>query len=204
MTDYFALLKEPRRPWLDPDVLKQKFLALSSEVHPDRVHNSAETEKRSAQERYTGLNAAYNCLREPKTRLHHLLELELGTKPGNVQSIPPDLMEVFMHVSQLCREADGFLAESAAVDSPLLKVQMFERGQEWTDKLTTLLKLLNANGSALVAELESLDAQWLDDKKADPTKHVMLLRRLEDLYQLFSYFARWSGQIQERIVRISF
>ena len=30
------------------------------------------------------------------------------------------------------------------------------------------------------------------------------LHRLEELHQLFSYFARWSGQIQERIVQISF
>jgi len=36
MTDYFALLDEPRRPWLDVSSLKQKFLARSSEVHPDR------------------------------------------------------------------------------------------------------------------------------------------------------------------------
>ena len=107
MTDHFALLNEPRRPWVDPDSLKQKFLALSAEVHPDRVHNSGDSEKQRAQERYTDLNAAYNCLREPKSRLQHLLELELGVKPGNVQSIPPDLMDVFLEVSQACRAGAG-------------------------------------------------------------------------------------------------
>ena len=35
MTDYFNLLSEPRRPWLNPEALKQKFLNLSAEVHPD-------------------------------------------------------------------------------------------------------------------------------------------------------------------------
>src|SRR5438105_4306005 len=103
MTDYFALLNESRRPWIDSDSLKQKFLALSSGVHPDRVHNSGEAERREAQELYTNLNAAYNCLREPKSRLQHLLELEQGIKPANIESIPPDLMELFMEVSQLCR-----------------------------------------------------------------------------------------------------
>ena len=31
-----------------------------------------------------------------------------------------------------------------------------------------------------------------------------LLARLEELYRLFSYFNRWSRQLQERIVRLSF
>ena len=78
MTDFFALLDEPRRPWLESELLKQKFLALSATVHPDRVHNLGDAERAAAQERYTELNAAYNCLREPKDRLHHLLQLELG------------------------------------------------------------------------------------------------------------------------------
>src|SRR5438552_3749791 len=117
MTDQFALLNQPRRPWLDVDSLKQKFLDLSSKVHPDRVHNSGGAEKRSAQAHYTDLNAAYTRLREPKSRLLHFLELELGQKPSNVQSIPPDLMDLFLQISQLCREADAFLAEAAAVSS---------------------------------------------------------------------------------------
>src|SRR6266436_5956888 len=69
MNDYFAVLNEGRRPWIDPDLLKQKFLTLSAQVHPDRVHNASEAEKRSAQQRYTDLNSAYNCLRDSKARL---------------------------------------------------------------------------------------------------------------------------------------
>ena len=29
MTDYFALLQKERRPWLDPEELKEKYFALS-------------------------------------------------------------------------------------------------------------------------------------------------------------------------------
>ena len=204
MTDHFALLNEPRRPWVDPDSLKQRFLALSAEVHPDRVHNSGDSEKQRAQERYTDLNAAYNCLREPKSRLQHLLELELGVKPGNVQSIPPDLMDVFLEVGQACRDADAFLAEMATVNSPLLKVQMFERGQQWTGKLTALQKRLNSRHEQLIEELKSIDAGWDAVQKPGETKRTVVLNRLQELHQLFSYFERWSGQVQERIVQISF
>src|SRR5688572_2737628 len=37
MTDYFALFDEPRRLWLDPERLKTRFLALSAELHPDKI-----------------------------------------------------------------------------------------------------------------------------------------------------------------------
>src|SRR5688500_7123106 len=111
MTDYFALLKEPRHPWLDPDALKQKFLPLSAEVHPDRVHNAVGAERDTANRTYAELNAAYNVLREPRDRLIHLLELELGQKPRDIQKIPPGTMDLFVEVGQTCRDADAFLAE---------------------------------------------------------------------------------------------
>ena len=85
MPDYFALLNESRRPWLNADLLKQKFLALASDLHPDRIHNASDADKSEATKRYAELNAAYNCLLEPKSRLLHLLELESGAKPKDVQ-----------------------------------------------------------------------------------------------------------------------
>ena len=41
MNDAFALLSEPRRPWLKAEALKQKFLSLSSEVYSARVHSAS-------------------------------------------------------------------------------------------------------------------------------------------------------------------
>src|SRR5436309_5157524 len=105
MTDYFALLGEPRRPWLDPEKLKAKFLALSAEIHPDRFHSAPAAEKQATHERFPRLNAAYQVLREPKDRLRHLLELELSAKPAEVQQTSPGAMELFMEVGRLCREA---------------------------------------------------------------------------------------------------
>src|SRR5439155_5175499 len=160
MIDYFALLNEPRRPWLDPGSLKRKFLALSAKSHPDRVHNASAVEKRDAQQRYTELNAAYNCLRETKERLLHLLELERGEKPNQVQNIPPELMNLSLEVSGICRQTDAFLAEKAGVSSPVLKVQLFERGHEWTEKLMADQKRVNSWHEHLLAELKAIDASW--------------------------------------------
>jgi len=200
MTDYFALLNEPRRPWLDVETLKQKFLGLSATVHPDRVHNLSEAERAAAQERYTELNTAYNCLREPKERLQHLFQLELGAPPKNTQRIPSDLMDLSLEVGKLCREADAFLAEKAKVTSPLLQVTFFERGQEFVDKLQPLRQRVNSLNDRLNEDLLQIDAAW----QSNATPRSALLQRLEELHRLFSYFARWNAQIQERVVRLSF
>jgi DnaJ-domain-containing protein 1 len=200
MTDYFALLNEPRRPWLEPELLKEKFLALSARFHPDRVHNLGEAERAAAQERYTELNAAYNSLREPKERLQHLLELELGALPKDVQRIPSDLMDLSLEVGKACREADAFLAEKAKVTSPLLQVTFFERGEEFADPLRRLRQRVNSLEDQLTGELQRIDAAW----QADAAGRKAMLPRLEELYRLFSYFARWNAQIQERVVRLSF
>src|SRR5215211_6108962 len=122
MIDYFALLNEPRRPWIDPELLKAKFLSLSAEVHPDRVHSVSDSEKDSANQRFVELNAAYHCLREPRDRLLHLLELESCEKPKKVQPVGAGTTELAMELGQLCRAVDTFLAERAKVSSPVLKV----------------------------------------------------------------------------------
>src|SRR5258706_6717806 len=121
MTDFFALFHEPRRPWLDPEKLKSKFLSLSAAVHPDRVHTALAPEKQAAHERFTELNTACQILREPKERLLHLLELELGAKPKDVQKVPPTTLDLFMEVGQLCREDEAFLADRARATAPFVK-----------------------------------------------------------------------------------
>lgn len=199
--DHFALLNEPRRPWLEPETLKSKFLALAAEAHPDKQHDAGEAEKLNANRCYAELNAAYHCLTEPKLRLLHLLELELGAKPGEVQQIPAALADLFAEVATVCRSADNFLAEKNQVTSPLLQVQLFERAQEWVERLRALQTRLTRLYDQLVEELKSLDALWTS--KSQSAERMALLNRLEELYRLFSYFNRWNGQIQERIVQLS-
>jgi hypothetical protein len=132
--------------------------------------------------------------------LRHLLELESGAKPADIQRIPADLMDLFMEVSQLCRQVDSFLAEKNAAASPLIQVQMFERSQEWTENLMALQKRLNVRREQLDSELKMLDGGWKIAERHD----AAVLHRLEDIYRLFSYYARWGGQLQERIAQLAF
>jgi DnaJ-domain-containing protein 1 len=201
MTDYFALLNEPRRPWLEPEALKSKFLGLAAQAHPDKQSCAGESDQRAATRRYADLNSAYHCLAEPKSRLLHLLELELGAMPEDIQQIPPALADLFAEVATSCRNADEFLTEKGKVASPLLQVQLFERAQGWVEQLRTLQARLARLQDKLVEELKSLDALWL--VKSQSGERTILMNRLEELYRLFSYFNRWNGQIQERIVQLS-
>jgi len=192
VTDYFALLGEPRQPWLDEEALKAKFFALSTSVHPDRVHALPESEKKTAHERYTRVNAAYHCLCEPKERLRHLLELHVGRKPEPVQEVPTELVELFFEIGQAARVADQFLKRKASATSPLLLVGLFEEGQTISERLAGLRDNLTARQNQLTGELQSLNDNWRQS-----------VERLEEIQQTLSYLHRWSAQLQERIVQLA-
>lgn len=205
MTDFFALLEEPRQPAVDVEALKERFLKRSTALHPDRFHHASEAERQAATERYAALNAAFQCLSDPKERLLHLYELEAGQRPKDIQRIPPGTMDLFVEVGQLCRDVDTFLFTRARAGSPMLKVQLFAQGLEWVDKLQQVQAHVNAQRDKLLAELQTMNTAW---EKApppgDPARLAALpLERLEQIYRIMSYINRWSGQLQERLVQLS-
>lgn len=195
--DHFAVLAEPRRPWLDAEALKTKFHVLSAEVHPDRVHEAAPAEKLAAQQRYTELNAAYQCLREPRSRIRHLLELELGAKPSDLTNIPEDLMNLFFAVGKQLRETNTLLAEKAAASSPLLQVELFERAQAAVAPLQELQEQIVARRDLLLAQLKTVDANW-DRGDRKPTEELL------NLWRWLSFYDRWLGQLHDRVAQLSF
>jgi len=205
MTDCFALLDEPRRPALDLEALKAKFLSRSAELHPDRIHNAPDAERLAATDRYSTLNSAYNTLRDPKERLGHLLELERGRKPPGIESVPAEWMDGFMEVGQLCRAVDAFLAEQSKVTSPLIKVQRFQQAMEWTDKVNAVASSLTAKLDAATGELRSLNEAW----ESAPTvgtgsrAETLPLDQLENVFRAVSFVSRWIAQLRERVVHLA-
>ncbi len=197
MLDNFALLNAPRLPWLNADLLKQSFFTRSAEIHPDRIHPASSAEQLSATARSAELNAAYHCLREPRERLRHLLELELGAKPSDLTQVPEDLMALFFSIGKEFRAVDALLVEKNRATSPLLQVQLFERGQQAVEKLGDLRQTVVVPRDALLAELELMNAAW----KAAETRP---LERLQEIWRLLSFYDRWLAQIQERMVKLSF
>jgi hypothetical protein len=112
-------------------------------------------------------------------------------------------MDAFMEITNVCRGADAFLTEKTATTSPLLKLQLFERGQESTEKLMALQQKINSWREALLGRLKVIDGEWEGNRDAGSAENQKLLESLERLCQLLGYFGRWGAQIQERIVQIS-
>lgn len=205
MADYFALLDEPRRPWLDPEGLKQKFLALSATAHPDRLPCASAEERDAANQRYAEINAAYQCLRDPKDRLLHLLETELGTKLKHLERMPSTGAHLGFQVGQMCQAVDAFLREKSKVTAPMLKAQHFGKALEWVEKLNELNRVIQFDREQALEELKALNAAW---EKAPPVGSVerrvtLPLERLEQIYRTVSYLSRWSGQLSARMVQLS-
>jgi DnaJ-domain-containing protein 1 len=203
--DHFAMLDHPRLPWIDLEALKERFQRLSMTAHPDRFHSGTIEERAAATTRYAELNAAHNCLRDPKARVLHLLELELGAPPANLKDIPPETMDLFMEVGQACREADRIIAAKAKASSPLLQAQWFEPAMACSDKLGALQQRIHLRREDLLRELQAMNAAW---KSAPPPgsaarSAALPLRRLEELGRDLSYLSRWSGQLLERVSQLS-
>ncbi len=196
MTDYFALLKEPRQPWLDAGALKDKFMALSAQCHPDKFPGVSPEEKEEIGNRYSELNTAWQCLSQTRLRLLHLIELEAGTKPADVQRIPSGTGELFMEVGQTCSQAGKFLQEKPLSDSPMLKARRFVEQMTWTDKLTQLQSKIGSLAAALEDELKQIT-------EAQSTGSPLPLGRLEEIYRSLSYIQRWNEQIREKVVELA-
>jgi len=204
-SDYFALLDEPRRPWIDPEPLRDKFIGLSAECHPDRVHDQGPAKRQQAAQRYTMLNAAYQCLREPKERLAHLLELESGRKPAGIDQVPADLMELFMTVGQLNRDLSRFLEGKTKVTSPLLKAQWFQEALERSEGARGTLQALASRKNQLTERLRQLNDAWAAAPAVGQAGREtrLPLSEVEQSYRTLSFLSKWAAQLQEQLVQLT-
>jgi curved DNA-binding protein CbpA len=204
VNDYFALLNQPRRPWLDPEAVRAAFLALSTGIHPDRVHNASPETRAAAQERFAALNAACNCLRDPKERLRHLLHLERGVKPAQLERAPAQRTDFYFELAGVCGETDKFLRAQAPSPAPLLKARSFARALALREELEKFQAELACWRGELEREVQALNAAWEEAPENGSARFAALpLDRLEQLYRDLSYVLRWSEQIRERVIRLS-
>lgn len=189
MTDYFALLQQPRQPWLDPAKLKEQYQHVTLASHPDR---------QEANERvldFATVNEAFRVLSDPKLRLQHLLQLQ-GFASSSGDFVPKELIDLFSEIGTLIAAIDRLLEHSNRAQNALAKSLLqsdLVSKQEETQVLLDRLKRLQDEG---LQELRSLNDPWT----AAPDTIAI---RLGELYRRFAYLTRWIGQLEERKFQLS-
>jgi curved DNA-binding protein CbpA len=189
MTDYFALLGQPRKPWLNPEKLREQYQQLILSEHPDLQPNG-----RDAPPTFAAVNEGYKVLNNPRLRLKHLLTLE-GNAPAPAASVPLEVTDLFTDTGALIRDIDVLLQQmgaATALTKSILRPQMLTL-RERTNVLLKRLQSLYENG---IQELERLDKAW----EKEPEKAI---RELAILYRRFAYLERWIEQLKERQFELS-
>lgn len=194
MIDYFALLDQPKAPWLDLEKLKDTYHQKTLQAHPD-----AQTPRDGADPAdatFPNLNEAYQVLQDPKRRLHHLLSLEGAAPSSTGQAVPEHLQDFFPQIAALTQRTDRLLeklqATSNALSRSLLKPQILEVQQEAKEVRGKIQNLSDAS----LEQLRQIDAAWT----RSPAEQI---EGLSNLYFAFAYLSRWSAQLDEITFQLS-
>jgi molecular chaperone HscB len=94
--DYFAFLGLPRTLNIDTADLDRRFRELSRKFHPDYYYNAPASERLASLERSSYLNDAVRALRNPVSRIEHLLAIEglpSAKSEEGTAKVPPSLLE---------------------------------------------------------------------------------------------------------------
>jgi curved DNA-binding protein CbpA len=186
--DFFALLNQPRRPWLDLDRLKQEYQRLTFEQHPDRTDGVSERRD------FAEITEAYRVLSSPKLRLQHLLSLQgEGTQTSE---LPGEMADIFMEIATLVNDTDRSLQRRHAASSALAKSMLRSELTVLQHRLDAALLKLNQRHADLVADLNQIDQQWAHDRAA-------VSPELAKLSQRFGFLDRWIAQLREKQFQLS-
>ena len=156
--DYFSFLGLPRQLNIDQQELERNFRELSRKFHPDYYYNAPPKERLASLERSSYLNDAYRALRNPASRIEHLLAIEglpsARSEEGTAKVPPALLEEVFALNEELdeIREARENGASTA----------------ELRTRLDAARQPIERKRGEHEARLHDLSAQWDIERDAAP------------------------------------
>jgi len=194
----FQTLGVARDVWIDPDLLKAKFLALSAERHPDKA--STPEQKQSAEREFAELNQGYNTLRNTRSRILHLLELAGIPKAGSIQNVPAAALKFFASVAEMTKRADELLKEKRAATSPMVKVQVFEKALSIAESIRELKQKIAEQVRITESELQNLSSSG----KVQIPLASATIDALQSAAATLGFLERWGAQLQEKVVALTF
>jgi molecular chaperone HscB len=148
--DFFSFLGLPRELTIDQTQLERRFRDLSRQFHPDYFYNASPTERLASLERSSYLNDAYRALRNPISRIEHLLAIE-GLPPAKSEDgtakVPPGLLEEVFELNEQLDEIRE--SRESGGDPAMLR-----------ERLESARKPIDLKREEHEREVEALSARW--------------------------------------------
>jgi len=191
--DYFAFLDLPRHLTIDAQDLERRFRDLSRKFHPDYYYNATPTERLASLERSSYLNDAYRVLKNPVSRVEHLLAIE-GLPPAKSEEgtakVPPSLLE---EVFALNEELDEIreLRESGADPEPL------------RIRLETARKPIDEKREEHERQLQELSARWDSQERSPAAEKRETLDALRERLLERNYINNLLATIEREVANLS-
>src|ERR1043165_1145680 len=184
--DYFSFFGLPRRLVIDAQELDRRFRDLSRKFHPDFYYNGPRPERLASLERSSYLNDAYRALKQPVSRIEHLLTIEglpIGKSDDGAAKGPPGLLE---EVFALNEELDEIrdLRESGT-DAATLAA-----------RLATARQPIEAKRDEHERALAEASEQWDRQAEAPADQRKATLETLRQLLLERNYITNLLGTIE--------
>ena len=190
MTDAFARLGLTRCAALNEETLKTAWLEHGRAAHPDQAGGDAAL---SAE-----INEAYDVLREPESRLKHLLELEHPDQAAEWATVPMEerLMQVFMRLGPVLQKVEAFAKKRGAATSALVQALLAGEQMRMQEELEERMGELSDLRERLEAEMLEVDALR---GNGDPARAMEAMRVLR---AKFAYVGKWQRQTREALMKL--
>jgi DnaJ-domain-containing protein 1 len=184
MIDFFAVFGLEPRPVLDADVLGDLFANKSKTSHPDRAADGD----------FATLNQAFNTLRDPASRIMHLLALS-GEEP-KPKSASAGVSAWFGKIATGLQQFDRMFQPLTQEDSSLLRAIKIREAQSVLAELEEISEGLTSEKERLLQAMAQIDARWSSDCVADRDSLAQIACDLR-------FLEKWLAQISERRLRLA-
>lgn len=177
MRDAFSVFGFERRPLVDAEALKESYLRLAVERHPDLPGGG--------EEKFRDLQQAYQILSQPAARLRHLVELnfpESGRTDG-----PPPHADLFLRVGGAVQAAKAVFSRREKSISALARALV-------SPEIVSALRQVREARESLRRTLEELEVRLKDFDDRWP---AVSATELTTLASSFAFVSRWMSELSE-------
>lgn len=193
--DAFSLLGVNRQPWFEPAELHEAHLALCRRFHPDLQTDTPGRLQASAA--MADIQAAYQILENPSSRLRHLIELETAQPLPTVEEVPQSQAADLMDLAMISAKAEEFINGFSKAESSLEKASLMPELLATQDSIDAARAKIEKLTEKVVKELRTMNEQWLKQGVSHLQEFAAMLSYLR---KMDDGLARQKLRIQEALL----